>query len=287
MTKTARRKLPPMSALEFAIDQTFRNFFFGLRLALAWAVVLSPLLIAAYFISFRNGMPDMKALPPPALAIFAAIALAAFLASVSVAVNWHRRILLNEAPRRLGWIRLDGVVWRYLLGLAVILVVLGLIAAAGFAALTYLLPALEPYLGPASANAGKAVAAVLGLIALFTWYRLSTWLPAIATGNRGYGLWTAWKTTRRNSMRYLGFTFWLLFALAVAAGVGAGAFLAQQALGNSWATAAAFVLIVHLAWQALFLLMTIATSHYRHLTSEEAEHHAADTMPPMAEPETA
>ncbi len=286
MSKTVRRKLPPMTALEFAIEQTFRNFFFGLRLVLGWAVVLSPLFITAYFMAFRNGMPDVNSLPPASLAIFIAIAVAALLASFSLAVNWHRRILLDETPRRLGWIRLDSVVWRYLLGFIAVWVILAIIGAAIFAALTYLPPALEPNLGPTAANAGKAVAAVLGLVALFTWYRLSTWLPAIATRDRDYGLWTAWKTTRRNSMRYLGFTFWLLFGLAIAGAVGAGAFFAQQALGNPWATAAAFALIGLLAWLALFLIMTIATSHYYHFTSAKAERDAADSVSPMAQAET-
>jgi hypothetical protein len=274
MSKKDIRKLPPMTALEFAIEQTFRNFFYSLRLALGWAMVQAPLFIAAYFLAFRSGMPDFRALPPAAMAVFIAIAVVSLLASFSIAVNWHRRILLNETPRRFGWLRLDGVVWRYIFGFLVVLVVLAIIGGAIFAALTWLPSALEPKLGPASANVAKVVAALLGLIALFTWYRLSTWLPAIATRNKDYGFGTAWRTTRRNSMRYLGFTFWLLFGLAIAAGIGAGAFFGQQALNDPWATVAAFVLIGILAWLALFLVMTIATSHYFHFTSAEAEEEA-------------
>lgn len=258
------RKLPPMTALEFAIEQTFRNFFYSLRLVLGWALVQSPLFIAAYFVAFRNGMPDFKALPPASLGLLIVIAAVSLLASFSIAVNWHRRLLLNETPRRFGWVRLDGVVWKYLLGFVMVMIVLGIIGAAIFAAITYLPPALEPKLGPASVNAGMALAVVLGLIALFTWYRLSSWLPAIAIRSTDYGLSTAWKTTRRNSMRYLGFTFWLLFGFAVAGAIGAGAFFAQQALNDPWVTVAAFSLIGIMIWLALLLLMTIATSHYHY-----------------------
>lgn len=282
MSKTDIRKLPPMTALEFAIEQTFRNFFYSLRLVLGWTVVLSPLLIAAWFIAFRNGVPDFKALPPATLGLFIAIAAISLLASFSIAVNWHRRLLLNETPRRLGWVRLDGVVWKYLLGFVMLLIVLGIIGAMIFAAITYLPPALEAQLGPASANVAKAVAALLGLIALFVWYRLSTWLPAIATHDKDYGFGTAWRTTRRNSMRYLGFTFWLLFGLGVAGAIGAGAFFGQQALGNPWVTIGAFVLIGLLVWLALFLLLTIATSHYFHFTTAAVEDEA-DSFTPMLE----
>lgn len=284
MSKTGFRKLPPMTALEFAIEQTFRNFFYSLRLALGWALVMSPLLIAAWFVSLRNGMPDLNALPPVALGLFIAIAAVSLLASFSIAVNWHRRILLGETPRRLGWVRLDGVVWRYLIGFVVVLIVPSIIVAAIFASITYLPSALVQQLGPASANVGKALAALLGLIALFTWYRLSTWLPAIATRNKDYSFGTAWRTTRRNSMRYLGFTFWLIFGLAVAGAIGAGAYFGQQALNNPWVTATAFAMIGILAWLALFLLMTIATSHYFHFTSAEVEE---DNLSPMTRPAAA
>ena len=68
------RKLPPMTALEFAIASTFRHFFFGLWLAVLWVILLLPFMAAVYFTAFRSGMPDFKALPPAALAAFAALA---------------------------------------------------------------------------------------------------------------------------------------------------------------------------------------------------------------------
>lgn len=262
------RKLPPMAALEFAIEQTFRNFFYSIRLVLGWAVVMSPLLVAAWFVVFRNGMPDMTALPPSAVAVLIAITAVALLASFSIAVNWHRRILLKETPRRLAWLRLDGAVWKYLFGFVVVVIVLGLIGAAIYAALNLLPARLEPQFGPAAASAGKALAVLLGLFGLFVWYRLSTWLPAIAVRSADYGFGHAWKLTRRNSMRFLGFTFWLVFTFAIVAGIGAAAFFGQQMLNNPWAMAAAFTLIAILGWLSLFMLMTIATSHYFHFIQE-------------------
>ena len=66
----------------------------------------------------------------------------------------------------------------------------------------------------------------------------------------------------------MGFTFWLLFSLAIAGGIGAGAFFAQKALNNTYATGAAYALMGLLAWMALFLVTTISTSHYVHFAGK-------------------
>lgn len=255
-----------MTALEFAIEQTFRNFFFSLRLVLGWLVVLSPLLIAAYLLAFAKGPPDFAHLPPATLGLFIALGVAGFLASLSVCVNWHRRILLKQTPKRFGWIRLDGVVWRYFAGFVVIVIIEGAIAAAAFALLKYLPPLLLPHAGPAAAAIAKGLAGLLGLIAVMVWYRLTTRLPAIATGIRGF---KALRSTGGNFWTFLGFTFWLVFSLAIAGALGAGAFMGQQMLGNEWLTAAAFTFIGLLGWLSLFLLATISTSLFHFLGGVE------------------
>ena len=90
MTSTKPQKLPPMTALEFAVTHTFKCFFFGLWLAILWLIVLAPLAALAYYLGFRDGLPDIKAPPPLAMATFVVLGLAALLATVSIAVNWHR-----------------------------------------------------------------------------------------------------------------------------------------------------------------------------------------------------
>jgi hypothetical protein len=263
MTDTPRRSLAPMEAIEFAIAAVFRHFFFGLGLALSWLVLLSPLIALAWFAAFRNGVPEFKALPPAAMAGLALLALGVLLASFSIAVNWHRRVLLGETPRRLQWVRLDGVMWRYVLGFLLILIVLGLYAGAAFGITTLATPALEPQLGPAARPLGIVFAVLLGLSALFTFYRLSSWLAAIAVQDRDYTLKAAWTATRKNRLAYLGFTFWLLFTLAIAGAIGAGAFFAQQTLPQPWVKPAAFALMGIIGWLCLFLLATVAAGHYR------------------------
>ena len=269
-TDTSRRNLAPMDAIEFAIAAIFRNFFFGLGLVLSWLVLLSPLIVLAWYLAFRNGMPDFKALPPVAIAGLAALGLGALLATFSIAVNWHRRVLLGETPRRLQWVRLDGVMWRYLFGFLLMLIVMGLYAGAAFGITTLATPALEPQLGPAAKPLGIAIAVLIGLSALFTFYRLASWHAGVAVGDRDYTLKTAWRATSKNRWAYLGFTFWLLFTLAIAGAIGAGAFFAQQSLPQPWVKPVAFGVMALLVWLALFFIASVAAGHYAQFGSGQA-----------------
>ena len=269
MTDMTRRSLAPMAVIEFAIAAVFRHFFFGLGLVLSWLVLLSPLLALVWFLAFRTGLPDWKALPPASMAGLVLLGAGALIASFSIAVNWHRRVLLGETPRRLRWVRLDGVMWRYVLGFLLILVVLALYAGAAFGITTLAAPALEPQLGPAAKPVGIAIAVLIGLSALFTFYRLASWLAGIAVEDPDYDLRTAWRATQKNRIAYLGFTFWLLFTLAIAGAIGAGAFFAQQKLPQPWVTPVAFALIGLLAWLSVFFLASVAAGHYRFLAKPD------------------
>lgn len=262
MTDTTRRSLAPMVAIEFSIAAAFRNFFFGLGLALSWAVLLSPLIVLAWFLAFRDGAPDLKALTPGAMTGLALLGLGVLIASISIAVNWHRRVILGETPRRLQWVRLDGVMWRYLFGFLLMLIVLGFYAGAAFGVVTFATPALAPQLGDRASYPGIAIAVLLGLSALFTFYRLSSWLAGIAVGDGDYGLRTAWRATRKNRFAYLGFTFWLIFVLAIAGAIGAGAFFAQQNLPQPWVKPVAFGIMAILAWLVMFFVTSVASGHY-------------------------
>ena len=270
-------KLPPMTALEFAIASTFRHFLFSARLIFAWAIVMLPLAVGAYLLVFRDGLPGPSAPPPAAIATGALLCLVLLLAAFSIAVNWHRRLVLGETPRRFAWVRLDGVVWRYVFGVLFVLTAIALMAGAAVAAFMFL-PSqfalgLEGLFGTLSVNLGLSLdglaylaAALIGLSAFFTLCRLASWLPALALNDKDYTLRKAWRATRNNRLAYLGYTFWLLFTLAIAGALGAGAYFVQRAMNDIYATAAAFAFIALLAWLAMFLILSIATSHYYHFS---------------------
>lgn len=258
-----RRSLPPMGATEFAIDRAFRHFFFALGLVIGWAIVLLPLGALAWFAAFRNGPPDFKALPPAAMGALGLLGLCVLLASLSMGVNWNRRILLDERPGLLKRWRLDGAMWRYTAGVVFLLVVLAVYAGIGAGVMAGAVPALAPTLGPAAKPLGIAVTVLVGLSGLFTLYRLMSWLPGLATGAEDYGLGTAWRTTKGNRFAFLAFTFWLLFSLAIAGGLGAGAFFAQQSLPQPWVKPVAFAVIAVLGWLAMLFLHSVPAALHR------------------------
>lgn len=265
MTVPDRRSLPPMSATEFAIDKAFRHVFFALGLALAWLVALLPLVALAWYAALRNGLPDPQALTPGALAALGLLAAGLVLALFSCAVSWQRRILLGERAPGLRRLRLDGAVWRHLLGVIFVGLVLGIYAGLGVAILTQGVPLLTPQLGAAARPLAIGLVVLLGLSGLFSLYRLLGWLAGIAVADRGCTLGTVWRRTRGNRLAYLAFTFWLLFSLAIAGAIGAGAFFAQQALPGPWSRGAAFAAIAVLAWLALLVLASIGAAQYHYL----------------------
>lgn len=262
MTVPERRSLPPMVAIEFAIEKAFRHCFFALGLLLGWIVALLPLIALAWFVSFRNGLPDFKALPPAAMGALGLLGLGALVACFSMGVNWNRRILLDERPSAMGRWRLDGAVWRYIGGVLLVLVVLAVYAGLAFGVMTFAVPALAAKLGAAARPLGIAVTVLLGFSGLFTFYRLLSWLPGLATGE-GHTLGDAWSRTKKNRVAFLGFTFWLLFSLAIAGGLGAGAFFAQQSLPQPWVKPASFALMAILAWLAVLFIHSVPAALHR------------------------
>lgn len=263
MSMPDRRSLPPMGAIEFAIEKAFRHYLFGLGLLIGWAVLLLPLLGLAWYVAFRNGLPDVTALTPSALAVLALLGLGVLVASFSMETNWNRRILRDERPSFLGRWRLDGVVWRYAAGVMLMLLVLAIYVASGLAVMTAAVPALVPSLGAAAQPLGIAVTVLIGLSGLFSFYRLMSWLAGVSVDDSAYSLRSARCASRGNRFAYLAFTFWLLFSLAIIGALGAGAFFAQQSLPQPWVKPVAFGVIGLLAWLALLFLHSVPAALYR------------------------
>lgn len=268
MDPATRRKLPPMSALEFAVAQTFKNYVFAIRLALAWAILVLPVAALFFWFGLKGQMPDLKSPAPLAIAGGAVIAALAGLAVLSVCVNWYRRVLLDETPRRLAWWRLNRPVWHYLAALLLLGAVMAVFAIAIIHARTELPVTLADKAGPAALPIVNGVTALLGLILFFVSFRLCGKLPAAAVGDTRHGFGRSWRSTRWNHWRIIGHTFWLAFTLAILGAVGAGAFFATKLSPNPWLLGAAMAAIGFLAWFALFVLLTIPAGFYRYFGAE-------------------
>lgn len=263
MSVLERRSLPPMGAIEFAIEKAFRHYVFALSLLVGWGVLLLPLVALVWYVALRDGMPDFRSLSPAALGAFGLLGLGVLLASFSIEVNWNRRILLDERPSLLQRLRLDGVVWRYAAGVLLMLLVLAIYAAAIFAVMTVVVPALTPMAGTAAMPLGIVVAALIGLSGLFTFYRLMSWLAGVSAEDGDFTLRNACSASRGNRIAFLAFTFWLLFSLAVVGGLGAGAFFAQQTLPQPWVKPVVWAGMVLLAWLALLIVHSVPAALYR------------------------
>jgi hypothetical protein len=263
MSVPERRNLPPMGAIEFAIEKAFRHYGFALSLLIGWVVLLLPLVALAWYVALRDGMPDIGSLSPVALGALGLLGVGVLVASFSIETSWNRRILLEERPRFLQRWRLDGPVWRYAAGVLLMLAVLALYAAAGAAVMLGAVPQLAAQLGAAARPLGIVVTALIGLSGMFTFYRLMSWPVGLSVGDRDYGIGAVWRTTRSNRFAFLAFTFWLAFTLAIIAAVGTGAFFAQQSLPQPWIKPVAWAAIAILTWLALLILHSVPAAFYR------------------------
>ena len=144
-----------------------------------------------------------------------------------------------------------------------LLVVVAIYAGVGAAVMMAAVPALAAKLGAAAKPLGIAITVLVGLSGLFTFYRLASWLPGLATEADDYTLGTAWRRTKGNRFAFLAFTFWLLFSLAIAGGIGAGAFFAQQSLPQPWVKPVAFAVMGVCGWLALLFLHSLPAALHR------------------------
>jgi hypothetical protein len=201
------RLLPVGPTISHMLSSTTNNLGFAFRAQWPWMAV-----IAVLFALFgaTSGVP-LNATPEESEAfvranpgqvvwfVFAlfAFVIVAMVAFSSIAVAWHRYVLLDEVPQGLARLRVDGTVWRYfgnvfLIGLITILAVipLSLIVAGLF-----------------SVNAALGVVGALAYVAVVVIpiiYRLSIKLPGIALGRQDFTLSDAWTASAGNWWQIVG-----------------------------------------------------------------------------------
>lgn len=147
-----------------------------------------------------------------------------WVANFSMAVNWHRFLLRDDIPEGWEYLRLDVKVWRYvgnhlLIALIGILVMLAVAALAGIAFWAMYFDDV-----PGNDKEWNVVFAVMllavlpvAVFAVIVMMRLGIKLPAVAVGY-DYGLADAWRDSRGNNLRLLGFLS-LLFLPSTVLGI--------------------------------------------------------------------
>ncbi len=192
------RKLPIGKTIGHMLASTYNNIGFALRAQWPWMAIL---VAANFLLPLAAGVPlnlpdeqmeQMFKVDPSLVAryiIFVfAIVLIWALAFSSIAVNWHRYILLSEVPKGIRKLRLDSSVWRYFGTVLLICLIL----------IPVLMPAI--FLGnaflPAYFSIWMLIYVVLVAIPLVN--RLSIKLPAVALGRHDFGFSDAMKTSAQN-----------------------------------------------------------------------------------------
>lgn len=183
-------KLPALLAIRHALKAViqFRNA--GTRIGLPWVLVLAAVTFLDRNFSVApetaDGTTGMMFLRPTEF-IIAAFSLMIF---SSIAVNWHRYILLDEVTASEKIFRLDRPVWRYA-GRTLLIMLVTLVPVIIFSTVFI---AAVPNLGP--------LLVVPFFVAGIYIMRMSVALPAVALERKDFGIGPALQVTQGNNLQF-------------------------------------------------------------------------------------
>lgn len=220
------RELPVFDVYSHSVRSIRDNLGFAFQISWPWMLALLPFNIAEHVYLAFHPMTDFKNQPIGILAVAWGLGLITMVVFASIAVMWHRYVLLGEVPSGLARFRLDGPVWRYVgntILMALIFVAAGAVAGVIFIILT----AISKVLG--------AIVGVCGGIALvfaFISYamRFGIKLPSVAIGERNYSFGDALRDSTGNFWQFIGLAILIfLTAIAIALALGAVTFAVSMA----------------------------------------------------------
>jgi hypothetical protein len=255
------RKLPVTSALGHAIKSTTDNIGFAFHISWPWMLLLLPLNVGVNLYLVFNGVQDPQKMITQAFFLIIPLAIASTVAYCSIAVNWHRYVLLDEVAE--GWqrLRIDSLMWRYIgnaILIGLILIAGGIVAVLVFALVGWVLGAA---VGEASLIVIVPSVLALYAYALVSAYRLAVKLPSVALGRNDFFMGDAWRATAGNFWQILGLL--LLFVICLLL-VGLAMLLVTYMLGQVGTLGLSVSLAIQVAinWVATILGVTLLTSLY-------------------------
>ena len=207
-------KLRLGNTISLSYSSYFTNFVDILRASWLWLIAAAALTSVASWQQWSwmaTAMTNLKPGLPPQIPKATEMELLSYLANilvlfagVSIAVAWHRLLILNERPGFSGSNVRTQNVWRYT-GMAIVIFLIGFLPAAVVLFLTFFFLAPSTAGHPPSAGSFAMIPVILVLYAVGTavGLRLSLLLPARAVGNPGLTFKQAWNRTRGNTWRLL------------------------------------------------------------------------------------
>ena len=200
-------KLPLGETISLSYSWFFQRFPDVLRISWVWLVLGGALfgvtnwLQLSWMASILAGAPNGVRLVHPAtppwsefLGLLAYLVMA--VGTASIAVAWHRRIILDEQPGLSGGNVVSGALWRFI-GIGILLALMALIPAfiILFPIAILVIPKAQTF---AALLLLPFVVYIIGLAVLL---RFSMLLPARAVGNSTLSFRQAWRCTRGNTWR--------------------------------------------------------------------------------------
>jgi hypothetical protein len=266
LQEIALRTLPVGPTIRHMLSSTLNNLAFALRAQWPWMLIVAGLLAV---LGFYNPIPA-NLTPEENQAFFRehagqlgsyfllgfAVVLVAMLGFSSVAVAWHRYILLDEVPEGMAKLRVDKTVWRYFGNLLLISIMIFLAALP----LSFL---IIPVMAMNSALGFMGILLYSSVVLTPIFYRLSIKLPAIALGRQDFRMGDAWAASNGNWWQIV------LVALGVSAlslGAALIMFLTSRLFNTVLGTSVGFWadLLVQLGvnWVITVMGITLLTSLY-------------------------
>ena len=204
-------KLPFWGAVGLSYSTYFGHFTDALRTSWLWMIVTAAFTafagwqqwswMAAAMANLKPGLPPPMPQPTGMAVLWNLASVLLLFAGVSIAVAWHRLMILNEQPGFSGGNVATRNLWRYI----VVAIVLFAIMFSPMAAI--MLPAFY-FLAPASAGPPPPGFVPIILLTFAAYavgiavaFRLALLLPARAIGNTGLTFKQAWNRSRGNVWR--------------------------------------------------------------------------------------
>lgn len=252
------RELPVTKVIDHSVRSTLNHFAFAVHVSWPWLLVILPFHVAAnLYINFN--MPENPNDAPVGVALASTgIGLLTAIVFSSIAVSWHRYVLLDEIPQGIQRLRLDWTVWRYF-GNTILIVLLMFVV--GFP-VGLVLVLIGLFLGEASLIVIVPAMIALMLAALVYSYRLGVKLPAVALERSDYRFKNALADTMGNFWRFvgLGVVVILIFIAALVA-IGGPIFLLSS-FANAGIEAVLLAVQLVANWIITIWGVTLLTSLY-------------------------
>lgn len=197
--KVHRRRLPFWRTVIDAYVVTYDNLGYLARISWAWVLLMIPLSLAFYALMFRLGWHQAPEDTFGSIFAFLGSSLLYLPMLASIAVAWHRKLLEDEVWQSAVYLRLDRVVANYI-GLALIILFLGLIPFAGFLSRASSIGSMDEV--PVAGLIGLGCLILTG-VGIFVATRIWLALPPRALDRADITAKDAWAVTRGSFWRLL------------------------------------------------------------------------------------